>query len=180
MILKTNCSNILSTSSLKLTSLPSLLTAVSLLVFLPENVLPNILHQCWMEINCFSSFLIKSFSFHWEEALIKWPALSGSCIYGTAILKTVLSGPNTSSKCPVAVGFRKESHPLLSAWAHCCHPSRYQPYSCICLVSLLWDICTSGAPKSPPVSNPQLTLQQAANVLLLTCSLGPSIWKAAF
>lgn len=95
MILKTNCSNILSTSSVKLTSLCVLLAPVSLLAFLSENVLPNFLQQYLLEFSYFSSFLIKSFCFQWEEALTKWPVFSGSCSYGAAVLnrKIVPSGP---------------------------------------------------------------------------------------
>lgn len=138
-------------SSLKLTSLPILIAPVSLLVFLPENILPNFLQQYWLKINYFSPFLIKSFCFKWEEALIKWPDLSGSCIYGAARLKRkiVPSGPDSSVRGPVAISFRKASHLLPLAWAHACLPSRYQPYSCICLVSARWCSCNSGAPKCP-------------------------------
>lgn len=95
MILKTNCSNILSSSSVKLTSLCVLLAPVSLLAFLSENILPKFLQQYFLEFSYFSSFLIKSLCFQWEEALTTWPEFSRSCSYGAAVLnrKIVPSRP---------------------------------------------------------------------------------------
>lgn len=95
MILKTNCSNILSTSSVKLTSLCILLAPVSLLAFLSENGFPKFLQQYLLEFWYFSWFLMKSLCFQWEEALTNWPEFSGSCNYGAAVLnrKIVSSGP---------------------------------------------------------------------------------------
>lgn len=95
VILKTNCSNILSTSSVKLTSLCILLAPVSLSAFLSAHILPKFLQQYLMEFSYFSSFLMKSLCFQWEEALTKWPEFSGSCNYGAAVLnrKVVSTGP---------------------------------------------------------------------------------------
>lgn len=95
MILKTNCSNILSTSSVKLTLLCMLLAPVSLLAFFSENILPKFLQQYLLEFSYFSPFLMKTLCFQWEEALTKLPEFPGSCNYGPGVFNEMIvpSGP---------------------------------------------------------------------------------------
>lgn len=138
MISKINCSNILSTSSLKLTSLSILIAPVSLLLFSPANYfaqLPSFALSCkWNIFLCFNCPFVFSQKKHFFS-----DQNYNAVLFMMWLLKRkiVRSGPNTSVICHTAIGFRNDSHLLSPAGVHSCNLISLIPMS-------VWYLC-SGA-----------------------------------